>query len=280
MDVGPFAVFSLWGMVWGPHGRVRVSAFSWQSHLFVLQLVHRPSVRSVLQGLLKKRLLPAEHCITKSEWGFRAGTRPPSLHRHCPSSLTALGPEEGPWHQSLPLPLQSPSSGAVGQSEEYTVLLSQDMRQVKPRYHGVGCPDGLPEGDHLEGWEELEKRVLGCGGSTEVNCRLDSLPQQPRPNLRGRDLAPSPRCRPLGWGHHAGSGKCAPTLPSNVPLCMLSPRILPGHFHPCGTKCRSACGALPLTQKISEVPDCFCRLCRKPCLPSEDTGHELQRLGG
>ncbi|KAF1672553.1 Zinc finger MIZ domain-containing protein 2, partial [Pygoscelis papua] len=37
------------------------------SHLFVLQLVHRPSVRSVLQGLIKKRLLPAEHCITKSE---------------------------------------------------------------------------------------------------------------------------------------------------------------------------------------------------------------------
>uniref|UniRef100_A0A8C7X631 Zinc finger, MIZ-type containing 2 n=1 Tax=Oryzias sinensis TaxID=183150 RepID=A0A8C7X631_9TELE len=37
------------------------------SHLFVLQLVHRPSVRSVLQGLMKKRLLPAEHCITKSE---------------------------------------------------------------------------------------------------------------------------------------------------------------------------------------------------------------------
>ncbi|KAM3873719.1 zinc finger MIZ domain-containing protein 2-like [Diretmus argenteus] len=35
------------------------------SHLFVLQLVHRPSVRSVLQGLMKKRLLPAEHCITK-----------------------------------------------------------------------------------------------------------------------------------------------------------------------------------------------------------------------
>lgn len=38
-----------------------------QSHLFVLQLVHRPSVRSVLQGLMKKRLLPAEHCITKSK---------------------------------------------------------------------------------------------------------------------------------------------------------------------------------------------------------------------
>ncbi|KAJ7417799.1 Zinc finger MIZ domain-containing protein 2 [Willisornis vidua] len=33
-------------------------------------LVHRPSVRSVLQGLLKKRLLPAEHCITKIKRNF------------------------------------------------------------------------------------------------------------------------------------------------------------------------------------------------------------------
>ncbi|XP_067879068.1 zinc finger MIZ domain-containing protein 1-like isoform X3 [Heterodontus francisci] len=42
------------------------------SHLFVLQLVHRPSVRSVLQGLLKKRLLPAEHCITKIKRNFNS----------------------------------------------------------------------------------------------------------------------------------------------------------------------------------------------------------------
>ncbi|NWZ30394.1 ZMIZ2 protein, partial [Asarcornis scutulata] len=51
------------------------------SHLFVLQLVHRPSVRSVLQGLIKKRLLPAEHCITKSEcrgrWGGAPLSSPP-----------------------------------------------------------------------------------------------------------------------------------------------------------------------------------------------------------
>lgn len=40
------------------------------SHLFVLQLVHRPSVKSVLQGLLRKRLLPAEHCITKIKRSF------------------------------------------------------------------------------------------------------------------------------------------------------------------------------------------------------------------
>ncbi|XP_064631687.1 zinc finger MIZ domain-containing protein 1-like isoform X2 [Lineus longissimus] len=43
------------------------------SHLFVLQLVHRPSVRSVLQGLLRKRLLPAEHCITKIKRNFSSG---------------------------------------------------------------------------------------------------------------------------------------------------------------------------------------------------------------
>ncbi|XP_029786835.1 zinc finger MIZ domain-containing protein 2 isoform X5 [Suricata suricatta] len=46
------------------------------SHLFVLQLVHRPSVRSVLQGLLRKRLLPAEHCITKIKRNFSSGTIP------------------------------------------------------------------------------------------------------------------------------------------------------------------------------------------------------------
>ena len=38
-----------------------------QSHLFVLQLVHRPSVKSILDGLLTKRLLPAAHCISKSK---------------------------------------------------------------------------------------------------------------------------------------------------------------------------------------------------------------------
>ncbi|KAM6178677.1 zinc finger MIZ domain-containing protein 2 isoform 3-T3 [Rhynchocyon petersi] len=46
------------------------------SHLFVLQLVHRPSVRSVLQGLIKKRLLPAEHCVTKIKRNFSSGTIP------------------------------------------------------------------------------------------------------------------------------------------------------------------------------------------------------------
>lgn len=46
------------------------------SHLFVLQLVHRPSVRSVLQGLMKKRLLPAELCVTKIKRNFSSGSIP------------------------------------------------------------------------------------------------------------------------------------------------------------------------------------------------------------
>ncbi|XP_054630586.1 zinc finger MIZ domain-containing protein 2-like isoform X2 [Dunckerocampus dactyliophorus] len=45
------------------------------SHLFVLQLVHRPSVRSVLQGLMKKRL-SAEHCIAKIKRNFSSGSIP------------------------------------------------------------------------------------------------------------------------------------------------------------------------------------------------------------
>lgn len=40
------------------------------SHFFILQLVHRPSVNSVLQGLLRKRLLPTEHCIAKIKRQF------------------------------------------------------------------------------------------------------------------------------------------------------------------------------------------------------------------
>lgn len=88
-----------------------------QSHLFVLQLVHRPAVRSVLQGLLKKRLLPAEHCITKSEW-----PPPPSPRRGlCPARPSPWAGLCGvAWWMALPhgLPLWSPvkrnfSSGTI-----------------------------------------------------------------------------------------------------------------------------------------------------------------------
>ncbi|KAB1271288.1 Zinc finger MIZ domain-containing protein 1 [Camelus dromedarius] len=89
------------------------------SHLFVLQLVHRPSVRSVLQGLLKKRLLPAEHCITKMR-GVQDG---PALLIHqclCPtvkrnfssvaasSGNTTLNGEDGVEQTAIKVSLKCP----------------------------------------------------------------------------------------------------------------------------------------------------------------------------
>lgn len=53
---------------------LNMTYFPFQSHLFVLQLVHRPSVRSVLQGLLRKRLLTADHCIAKIKMNFNQTT--------------------------------------------------------------------------------------------------------------------------------------------------------------------------------------------------------------
>ena len=61
-----------------PRGNTVTDSFSFfcfifaQSHLFVLQVVHRPSVRSVLQGLYRKRLLPADLCINKIKRNFNS----------------------------------------------------------------------------------------------------------------------------------------------------------------------------------------------------------------
>uniref|UniRef100_A0A8C8FL41 SP-RING-type domain-containing protein n=1 Tax=Oncorhynchus tshawytscha TaxID=74940 RepID=A0A8C8FL41_ONCTS len=69
------------------------------SHLFVLQLVHRPSVRSVLQGLMKKRLLPAEHCVSKIKRNFNSGTIP---------GTTGLNGEDGVEQTAIKVSLKCP----------------------------------------------------------------------------------------------------------------------------------------------------------------------------
>ncbi len=48
-----------------------------QSHLFVLQLVHRPIIRGVLQSLLRRRLLAAEHCVAKIKRNFNTSSSSP-----------------------------------------------------------------------------------------------------------------------------------------------------------------------------------------------------------
>lgn len=51
------------------------------SHLFVLQLVHRPTVRHSLQGLLRRNLLAAEHCVSKIKRNFAAGQAAAALNQ-------------------------------------------------------------------------------------------------------------------------------------------------------------------------------------------------------
>ncbi|ESN89878.1 hypothetical protein HELRODRAFT_194780 [Helobdella robusta] len=75
------------------------------SHLFVLQLVHRPSMKSVLQGLLRKRMLPADHCITKKEQSSTNSSLSPPLPTSS-SSSSSLTPEHIKLHLRCPITSQ------------------------------------------------------------------------------------------------------------------------------------------------------------------------------
>ncbi|KAF8782987.1 Zinc finger MIZ domain-containing protein 1 [Argiope bruennichi] len=68
------------------------------SHLFLLQLVHRPTVRSVLQGLLRKRLLPADHCVAKIKRNFSSAA----------ASNNALNMEDGVEQTAIKVSLKCP----------------------------------------------------------------------------------------------------------------------------------------------------------------------------
>uniref|UniRef100_A0A7M4F8I8 Zinc finger MIZ-type containing 2 n=1 Tax=Crocodylus porosus TaxID=8502 RepID=A0A7M4F8I8_CROPO len=122
------------------------------SHLFVLQLVHRPSVRSVLQGLIKKRLLPAEHCITKSEclWELGAGSLagvgggspvPEGLHLVSCSQFGVLQPVRA---MTLPcglsLPAQSSAISAAAPSQAHRVPMERMGWSRQPSR----CPSNAP----------------------------------------------------------------------------------------------------------------------------------------
>ncbi|UYV62859.1 ZMIZ1 [Cordylochernes scorpioides] len=72
------------------------------SHLFLLQLVHRPTVRSVLQGLLRKRLLPADHCVSKIKRNF-TNAAPPT-----PNAGAATPTEDGVEQTAIKVSLKCP----------------------------------------------------------------------------------------------------------------------------------------------------------------------------
>ncbi|XP_030621891.1 zinc finger MIZ domain-containing protein 2-like [Chanos chanos] len=69
------------------------------SHLFVLQLVHRPSLQSVLQGLMKGKLLPVDHCMTKIKMNFNI---------EAVSGAQGLSGEDGVKQTAVKVSLQCP----------------------------------------------------------------------------------------------------------------------------------------------------------------------------
>lgn len=51
---------------------IRFRFVQFQSHLFVLQLVHRPTIRHVLQSLLRRSLVPVDLCVAKIKRNFNS----------------------------------------------------------------------------------------------------------------------------------------------------------------------------------------------------------------
>jgi len=108
------------------------------SHLFVLQLVHRPSVRSVLQGLLRKRLLPLEHCITKIKRNFNS-LPPTSPDTTTGSSLGDDNLEQTNQKVSLRCPLTFKRIGLPARGHDCRHIQCFDLES----YLKLNCEKGL-----------------------------------------------------------------------------------------------------------------------------------------
>lgn len=61
-----------------------------QSHLFVLQLVHRPTIRHVLQSLLRQSLVPVDICVTKIKRNFNSSQNLTSENKETPLDQTSF----------------------------------------------------------------------------------------------------------------------------------------------------------------------------------------------
>ena len=62
-----FACFNLTRVLYG----VNIKLFWFQSHYFILQLVQRPTIRCVMECILKKRVKKAEDCLVKGKCSLR-----------------------------------------------------------------------------------------------------------------------------------------------------------------------------------------------------------------
>uniref|UniRef100_A0A8C3DN70 Zinc finger MIZ-type containing 2 n=1 Tax=Corvus moneduloides TaxID=1196302 RepID=A0A8C3DN70_CORMO len=170
------------------------------SHLFVLQLVHRPSVRSVLQGLIKKRLLPAEHCITKIKRNFSSGTIPGT-----PGPNGEDGVEQTAIKVSLKCPItfrriQLPARGhdcrhiQCFDLESYLQLNCErgtwrcPVCNQCPQSH-LPCPPAAPSSEH----EEI---------TIDPTCSWKPVPIKPDVHIKEEPEGPAlKRCRTLSPAH-------------------------------------------------------------------------------
>uniref|UniRef100_A0A8C6TDI6 Zinc finger, MIZ-type containing 2 n=1 Tax=Neogobius melanostomus TaxID=47308 RepID=A0A8C6TDI6_9GOBI len=173
------------------------------SHLFVLQLVHRPSVRSVLQGLMKKRLLPAEHCVTKIKRNFSsvAGT-------------AGLNGEDGVEQTAIRVSLKCPITFRRIQLP----ARGHDCRHIQcfdlESYLQLNCergPGGVPKTALLEGLE-VDQYMLAIliyvQNSEYEEISIDPVcswrPVPVKPDLHVKEECDGPqlkRCRTLSPSH-------------------------------------------------------------------------------
>lgn len=110
------------------------------SHLFVLQMVHRPTVRHVLQSLLRRNLLPAEHSIAKIKRYFLAGH---------------AGPNNG-------IPPQTNERGELIEQISQKIFLKCPIAQFKR----IGLPARGHECKHIQCFDLESYLQLNCERGT------------------------------------------------------------------------------------------------------------------
>ncbi|XP_061527244.1 zinc finger MIZ domain-containing protein 2-like isoform X4 [Phycodurus eques] len=178
------------------------------SHLFVLQLVHRPSVRSVLQGLMKKRL-PAEHCVAKIKRNFSSGTIPgtPGLNGEDGVEQTAI-------RVSLKCPITFRRIQLPARGHDCRHIQCFDLEsylQLNCERGTWRCPVCNSKTALLEGLE-VDQYMLGIliyvqnSEYEEITidpaCRWKPVPVKPDVHVKEESDGPVPkRCRTLSPSH-------------------------------------------------------------------------------
>ena len=133
-----------------------------QSHLFVLQLVHRPSVRSVLQNLLKKRLLPADLCINKIKRNFSNSVAASSSNSN--NANNQINSPLGLGNNQTSLPTATVGGGSGGSTLNISNnSLNSPLNSGGGGSTGATSSGGSPTGSEQDGVEQTAIKIsLKC----------------------------------------------------------------------------------------------------------------------